>query len=117
MAAGITYQNGISSWLTIKKWDFTRVYHEKLGFNIKVLRHDWDPTTETCHLTINHWDLIKDSTKQDGDLTIYLTILNNTYPPVSSNMAMENTLFIGDLPIETTISSGFLIATFDDTGG
>jgi len=61
--------------------------------------------------------LIKDSTKQDGDLTIYLTILNNTYPPVSSNMAMENTLFIGDLPIETTISSGFLIATFDDTGG
>jgi hypothetical protein len=32
-------------------------------------------------------------------------------------MAMENTRFIGDLPIETTISSGFTIATFDDTGG
>jgi hypothetical protein len=28
-------------------------------------------------------------------------------------MAMENTLFIGDFPIETLISSGFPIATFD----
>ena len=28
-------------------------------------------------------------------------------------MAMESTLFIGDFPIETTISSGFPIATFD----
>ena len=29
-------------------------------------------------------------------------------------MAMENPLFIGDVPIEISISSGFLIATFDD---
>ena len=35
----------------------------------------------------------------------------------SSNMAMENTLFISDCPIEAPISSGFPIATFDDTGG
>ena len=28
-------------------------------------------------------------------------------------MAMEKTLFIGDVPIETPISSGFPIATFD----
>ena len=113
---GVAYQNGISSWLTIKKWDFTRVYHEKLGFNMKVLRQDWDLTTETCHLTINHWDLIKDST-QNGDLTI----LNNTYPPVSSIMAMENTLFIGFYRWfahwNHLDSSGFPIATFDDTGG
>jgi hypothetical protein len=40
--------------------------------------------------------------------------------PHNSNMAMENTLFIGfvgDFPIEAPISSGFPIATFDDTGG
>ena len=30
-----------------------------------------------------------------------------------SNMAMENTLFIADFPIETPILSGFSIATFD----
>ena len=30
---------------------------------------------------------------------------------------MENTLFIGDVPIETPFLSGFPIATFDDTGG
>ena len=30
---------------------------------------------------------------------------------------MENTLFIGGVPIETLISSGFPIATFDDNGG
>ena len=30
-------------------------------------------------------------------------------------MAMENTLFIGDFPIETAISSGFPIAMFDST--
>ena len=28
-------------------------------------------------------------------------------------MAMENTLFIGDVPIETPMSSGFLVATLD----
>ena len=33
--------------------------------------------------------------------------------PVSSNMAMENTLFIGDFPIEPHISSEFPTATFD----
>ena len=33
--------------------------------------------------------------------------------PVSSNMAMENTLFIGDFPIDTLILSGCPVATFD----
>ena len=32
-------------------------------------------------------------------------------------MAIEDTLFIDDFPLETPISSGFPIATFDDTGG
>ena len=35
----------------------------------------------------------------------------------SSNMAMENTLFIGDFPIETPISSGFPIAAFERVRG
>ena len=34
------------------------------------------------------------------------------YPPVIK-VTMENTLFIGDFPIETPISFGFLTATFD----
>ena len=32
-------------------------------------------------------------------------------------MAMDNTLLIDHVPIETLISSGFPPATFDDTGG
>ena len=37
--------------------------------------------------------------------------------PVSSNMAMENRLFIGDFPIDTLILSGCPVATFEKTAG
>ena len=46
-------------------------------------------------------------------MVIILHLQPSCYPPGIKYGWLENTLLIGDFPIETPISSGFPIATFD----
>ena len=53
------------------------------------------------------------SQSQIGDHGDMIRDPKNGYPPVSSNMAMENGPFIGDFHMITSIDRGFSIAMFD----
>ena len=80
-------------------WDWT----------VKVFEH-WD-------LTLDNGNLTSESIKKGNIMFLFwFSFIPTSFKLITlqqSNMAIENTLFLGDFPIESLISSGFAVATFD----